>query len=47
MVSHDVEGAVREASHILHIAGRQMFFGTAADYRKSPAGQAFLGEGSS
>lgn len=42
MVSHDVEGAVREASHILHIAGRQMFFGTAGDYRKSPAGQVFL-----
>ena len=42
MVSHDVEGAAREASHILHIAGRQMFFGTAGDYRKSPAGQVFL-----
>jgi len=42
MVSHDVEGAVREASHILHISGRQMFFGTAADYRKSPVGKAFL-----
>ena len=25
MVSHDVEGAVREVSHVLHIAGRQMF----------------------
>ena len=47
MVSHDVEGAVREASHILHIAGRQMFFGTATDYRKSPAGKVFLGGGSS
>lgn len=42
MVSHDVEGAVREASHILHIARRQMFFGTAEDYRNSPIGKAFL-----
>jgi zinc transport system ATP-binding protein len=42
MVSHDVEGAVREASHILHIAGRQKFFGTADAYRASPIGKAFL-----
>ena len=42
MVSHDVEGAVREASHVLHIAGRQMFFGTVADYKRSPAGKVFL-----
>lgn len=42
MVSHDVGGAVREASHILHIANRQKFFGTSSDYRKDPIGMGFL-----
>ena len=43
MVSHDVEGALRESDHILHIAGSQKFFGTTEDYRKTPACKAFLG----
>nr|WP_027871487.1 ABC transporter ATP-binding protein [[Eubacterium] cellulosolvens] len=43
MISHDVEGALREADHILHLDGRQLFFGTSAEYRVSGTGRAFLG----
>ena len=43
MVSHDVATAVKYASHILHLKNTQVFFGTAADYLKSPAGIGFLG----
>lgn len=43
MVSHDIRSAVEQASHILHLGRRQLFFGTAADYRASKVGQAFLG----
>ncbi len=43
MVSHDVAGAVRQASHILHLSNRQLFFGATADYLKSDAGIHFLG----
>jgi zinc transport system ATP-binding protein len=34
MISHDIEAAVKYASHILHI-GRQPFFGTKAEYLTS------------
>lgn len=40
MVSHDIEAAVKYASHILHI-GDELFFGTKADYLKSSAGKMF------
>jgi len=43
MVSHDVNAAVRYASHILHIGSRrQLFFGTKEDYLESRIGQSFL-----
>ena len=42
MVSHDMNAAVRYASHILHIGGKQLFFGTKEDYMNSKIGQAFL-----
>ncbi len=42
MVSHDMNAAVKYASHILHIGGRQLFFGEKKDYLKSKVGQAFL-----
>lgn len=42
MVSHDMNAAVRYASHILHIGSRQLFFGTKEDYLTSKTGQAFL-----
>ncbi|MDD6195602.1 metal ABC transporter ATP-binding protein [[Clostridium] aminophilum] len=43
MVSHDVDGALRESDHILHIAGTQKYFGTTEEYKKTPACKAFLG----
>ncbi len=35
MISHDIEAAVRYASHVLHI-GKSVFFGTRAQYTSSP-----------
>ena len=43
MVTHDIHEAVRYATHILHLGHRQLFFGTAADYRCSAIGRRFLG----
>lgn len=40
MISHDLSAAVQYASHILHI-GDRVFFGTKADYLKSPQGRLF------
>ena len=45
MVSHDVKDAVNDASHVLHLGKRQLFFGTCSDYRESKHAKAFLGEG--
>ena len=42
MVSHDMNAAVRYASHILHVGRKQLFFGTKDEYIKSKTGQAFL-----
>ena len=41
MITHDVLRAVSEASHILYF-GRHAFFGTADEFRESPAGSAYL-----
>ena len=43
MISHDITAAVRYASHILHI-GKNVFFGTAEQYRSSRIGEWFLRE---
>ena len=43
MVSHDPHAAAHEASRVLHLENRQLFFGSAADYRKSDIGKRFLG----
>lgn len=43
MVSHDIESAVEDASHILHLQEKMLFFGTAGDYRRSRVGRSFLG----
>lgn len=42
MVSHDIEAALKYATHILHIARKPKFFGRVEDYIKSEAGSAFL-----
>ncbi|MDR2312967.1 MAG: ATP-binding cassette domain-containing protein [Spirochaetaceae bacterium] len=51
MVSHDIEGVLRftapgkngRAGKVLHLAGRQLFEGSAEDYRESELGRGFLG----
>ena len=43
MVSHDMNAAVRYATHILHIGRKQLFFGTSAQYRESALARRFLG----
>ena len=43
MVTHDIHEAVRYATHILHLGHKQLFFGTAAEYRKSALARRFLG----
>ena len=43
MVSHDVNAALRYATHILHIGSqRQLFFGTKDDYLQSNIGEGFI-----
>ena len=41
MISHDMEAAIRYASHILHI-GDDIFFGTKEEYLKSKTGKIYL-----
>ena len=43
MVSHDVESALKCASHVLHLSSRQTFFGTPEEYMKSGAASRLLG----
>jgi len=43
MVSHDIHEAVRYSTHILHLGHRQLFFGTAAEYKHSSLARRFLG----
>ena len=42
MVSHDIESAVEDASHILHLQEKMLFFGSAEEYRESRVGKSFL-----
>ncbi|MDR2515552.1 MAG: metal ABC transporter ATP-binding protein [Christensenellaceae bacterium] len=43
MVSHDIQCAVKYASHILHLENSQAFFGKTEEYVKSNIGMGFLG----
>jgi zinc transport system ATP-binding protein len=43
MVSHDIGAAERYATKILHLQGRQCFFGDYLDYTNSSVGKQFLG----
>lgn len=45
MVSHDIESAVKDASHILHLQETALFFGTTEEYKNSSVGRKFLGGG--
>lgn len=42
MVSHDINSAVKYASHILHLKYDNSFFGTTNEYIESPMGQYFF-----
>ncbi len=42
MVTHDIEAAVKYASHVLHICHKPLFFGTVDDYRGSDIGCQYL-----
>lgn len=41
MISHDIESALKYATHILHI-GKEIVFGTKEDYLNSNVGKSFL-----
>jgi len=43
MVSHDIHEAARNATHILHLGHRQLFFGPVSEYRESSLARRFLG----
>jgi zinc transport system ATP-binding protein len=43
MVSHDIGGAIKQASHILHLCHDGIFFGTPAEYVASDVGKRFIG----
>ncbi len=43
MVTHDVANIVGQASKILHLQQRVLFYGTPGDYRKTEAGRRYLG----
>ncbi len=45
MISHDIQASVKYASHILHIGGKQLFYGEKREYLQSKVGQAFLAMG--
>jgi zinc transport system ATP-binding protein len=42
MVSHDIGAALKYAGLVLHLRGRQLFFGTAEEYRASDASKGFI-----
>ena len=44
MVTHDVANVVGQANKILHLKQKVLFYGSPEEYRKSKAGQQFLGE---
>ena len=43
MISHDMNAALDQATHILHI-GEKLFFGTREEYLHSGIGRSFLTE---
>ena len=45
MISHDVDVASQDATHVLHMGFTPLFLGTAAGYRQSDVGKLFLRQG--
>ena len=47
MISHDIDAAVKYATHILHIGAQKVLFsGTTKDYVQSEAGHIYASGGS-
>lgn len=44
MVSHDVHTCLKDATHVLQIHHKQLFYGTKQDYLQSPIGKQYLGD---
>jgi zinc transport system ATP-binding protein len=44
MISHDIDMAVKEATHILQLAETQVFFGSVEEYERSKVGKVWMGE---
>jgi zinc transport system ATP-binding protein len=44
MISHNVKDAIQDATHVLHLRQKQLFFGTVEEYRESKWGMQFLKE---
>ncbi len=45
MISHDIDAALRYATHVLHLQHEPLFFGTADEYARSEASRSFMGDG--
>lgn len=45
MISHDIQAAVKYASHILHLGVQPCFFGKTAAYLQTAEGKAYTGKG--
>ena len=45
MVTHDLKNVLPDASKILHLKQRTVFYGAPAEYEESPEGREFLGGG--
>lgn len=43
MISHDIKTSVKDATHILHLRNKQLYFGRAEDYLNSQLGKEFVG----
>lgn len=43
MVSHDINGAIKNSTNILHLGHKQMFFGPTEEYCASELGKKFVG----
>lgn len=45
MISHDIEAALKYASHILQLGNKQLYFGMTKDYLTSEIGKTYAGGG--
>lgn len=43
MISHDIQSSVKDASHILHLRNKQLYFGKIEDYLNSHLGKEYIG----